>query len=341
MRRDPSDRVRRSWRGTPRRAQGDHHADSAGQRRDARPRSPPRTRHRARRRPGVLLARVPRAVRRPSASTRARAGSPVASPSPTGPPTSPAAAPASARCPASSSPPRSGCSSARPSCPSVTFGWALTDAATIADERLRGAVEQLERILGPEARGHRPRRRAAAPARRSRSSRGAARSSRGRCPSRCPASRWATCSASATACASSAATATSRHGSAAGFDAAEIGLLTELYWGMPSRTYVRTRAWSDDDLDAAEARLEEAGLMADHQLTDLGRQRREEIELVTDAADAPRRRRPRRRPRRARRAAHGVGRAGHGRRRLPAEPPGHHPARSLTHGPGAGGKMRA
>ena len=43
---------------------------------------------------------------------------------------------------------------------------------------------------------------------------------------------------------------------AAGHDAAEIGLLTELYWGMPTRTYVRTRAWSDAQLDAAEARLD-------------------------------------------------------------------------------------
>ena len=42
---------------------------------------------------------------------------------------------------------------------------------------------------------------------------------------------------------------------AAGHDAAEIGLLTELYWGMPTRTYVRTRAWTDAQLDAAEARL--------------------------------------------------------------------------------------
>ncbi len=45
----------------------------------------------------------------------------------------------------------------------------------------------------------------------------------------------------------------------AGFDATEIGLLTELYWGMPSRSYVRTRAWTDGDLDAAEARLEARG----------------------------------------------------------------------------------
>src|SRR5689334_4718453 len=31
----------------------------------------------------------------------------------------------------------------------------------------------------------------------------------------------------------------------AGFDATEIGLLTELYWGLPLRSYSRTRAWSD------------------------------------------------------------------------------------------------
>ncbi len=47
--------------------------------------------------------------------------------------------------------------------PSVTFGWTLTDATTIADERLRGAVEQLERILGPKPDGHRPGQRAPGP----------------------------------------------------------------------------------------------------------------------------------------------------------------------------------
>jgi hypothetical protein len=56
---------------------------------------------------------------------------------------------------------------------------------------------------------------------------------------------------------------------------------------MPSRSYVRTRAWTDADLDAAEARLEAAGLMADHQLTDAGRAAREDVELATDAAMAP------------------------------------------------------
>ena len=32
----------------------------------------------------------------------------------------------------------------------------------------------------------------------------------------------------------------------AGFDATEIGLLTELYWGLPMRSYSRTRAWTDE-----------------------------------------------------------------------------------------------
>jgi hypothetical protein len=46
-------------------------------------------------------------------------------------------------------------------------------------------------------------------------------------------------------------------------DATEIGLLTEPYWGIPLRTYVRTRAWSDEQLDAAEQRLVARGLLAD------------------------------------------------------------------------------
>ena len=207
----------------------------------------------------------------------------------------------------------------------MTFGWTLTDAATIADERLRGAVEQLD----------------ADPRRRSpRASTGPSSSSPGR---RRPLDPWGRALFAGTlsqALPGDPLGDLFRLGDrlreyrgdshiaawvAAGFDAAEIGLLTELYWGMPSRTYVRTRAWSDADLDAAEARLEAAGLMADHQLTDAGRARREEIELVTDAADAARPRRARRRPRRARRAAHPLGPGGHGGRRLPRQPPRHQP----------------
>jgi hypothetical protein len=73
----------------------------------------------------------------------------------------------------------------------------------------------------------------------------------------------------------------------AGFDATEIGLLTELYWGLPMRTYVRTRAWSDAELDAAEARLIERGLVADGAFTADGRRAREAVELDTDRQCRP------------------------------------------------------
>jgi hypothetical protein len=73
----------------------------------------------------------------------------------------------------------------------------------------------------------------------------------------------------------------------AGFDATEIGLLSELYWGLPMKSYVRSRAWSDADLDQAEARLVERGLVADGAFTDEGRAVREQIELHTDAMSRP------------------------------------------------------
>jgi hypothetical protein len=75
--------------------------------------------------------------------------------------------------------------------------------------------------------------------------------------------------------------------SGAGFDATEIGLLTELYWGLPMRTYVRSRAWTDSDLDAAEARLEERGLVAEGAFTTDGRAARERVEVVTDQLCRP------------------------------------------------------
>lgn len=73
----------------------------------------------------------------------------------------------------------------------------------------------------------------------------------------------------------------------AGFDAVEIGLLTELYWGLPMRTYIRSRAWSGDDLDAAEERLVARGLVAGGALTDAGREAREAVEARTDDACRP------------------------------------------------------
>src|SRR5690606_25647990 len=73
----------------------------------------------------------------------------------------------------------------------------------------------------------------------------------------------------------------------AGSDATEIGLITEQYWGVPPRTYVRSRAWTDDDLDAAEARLNKRGLLGGATLTDAGREAREAVEVATDQQMRP------------------------------------------------------
>ena len=73
----------------------------------------------------------------------------------------------------------------------------------------------------------------------------------------------------------------------AGLDACQIGVMSELYWGLPARSYSRTRMWSDDQYDTAEAALEARGLLADRQLTDAGRSFREDVELATDRQCRP------------------------------------------------------
>jgi hypothetical protein len=70
---------------------------------------------------------------------------------------------------------------------------------------------------------------------------------------------------------------------AEGLSAVEIGLLTELYWGLPSKSYVRTRAWSEEDLDQGIERMTTRGFIHAGALTDTGRTFREHIETRTDA----------------------------------------------------------
>jgi Helix-turn-helix family len=165
--------------------------------------------------------------------------------------------------------------------PSVERGWTLTDAATICESRTQGAVAQLVRILGPNPDGL-----AAVRTLLQRACEGlrpegkplyAGLSSLG-LPGEPMADMWrlADCLREYRGDAHTAAWTT------AGFDAVEIGLLTELYWGLPTRSYIRTRAWSDEDLDRATERLEARGYIADGSLTDRGGAAREEVEVSTD-----------------------------------------------------------
>ena len=165
--------------------------------------------------------------------------------------------------------------------PSVAFGWRTCDAPTICAARTRGAVAQLARILGGDPAGLSrvtelltaavgPLRPEGRPLYAGLLSLGGAGDPLG--------DMWRLADLLREYRGDSHTAAWI----SAGVDATEIGLLSELYWGLPMRTYVRTRAWSDGQLDEAEARLVGRGLVADGELTEVGRTFREAIEVATD-----------------------------------------------------------
>ncbi|HEX4906083.1 MAG TPA: hypothetical protein VFU93_11580 [Acidimicrobiales bacterium] len=69
-------------------------------------------------------------------------------------------------------------------------------------------------------------------------------------------------------------------------DACEIGLLTDPWRGQPLRSWVRSRGWTDDELDAACDRLRSRGYLDGDELTNAGRQLRDDIEDATDVQEA-------------------------------------------------------
>ncbi|MCB1001390.1 MAG: hypothetical protein KDB40_19015 [Acidimicrobiales bacterium] len=165
--------------------------------------------------------------------------------------------------------------------PSVTFGWTITDAATICAARDDGAIAQLVRILGesPDGvdRANEVLARAVATLR--------------------PEGRPLFAGLLSQEMPDSPIGALWRRGDmlreyrgdshtaawiSAGFDATEIGLLSELYWGLPMRSYSRTRAWTETQFDAAHERLRSRGLVDDVGFTDAGRAAREAVEVATD-----------------------------------------------------------
>ncbi|MDY7099833.1 MAG: hypothetical protein S0880_01470 [Actinomycetota bacterium] len=170
--------------------------------------------------------------------------------------------------------------------PAVTHGWTLTDAATICAARTDGATAQLVRILGehPDGldRAIELMERAVAPLRPEGRPLYSGLLSCG-LPDDAMGKAWRL----ADLLREYRGDAHTASWTSAGFDATEIGLLTELYWGLPMRSYVRTRAWSDAQLDAAEARLAGRGLVADGALTEKGRAEREAVEVATDRQCRP------------------------------------------------------
>jgi hypothetical protein len=170
--------------------------------------------------------------------------------------------------------------------PAVAHGWSLTDAATICAARTAGATAQLRRILGDDPGGLDRATallgRAVEPLRPEGRPLFAGLRSLG-LPGDPVGDAWRL----ADMLREYRGDAHVAAWTSAGFDGTEIGLLTEAYWGLPLRTYIRTRAWSHAELDAAEERLVARGLLADGTLTDEGRRAREAVERVTDAACRP------------------------------------------------------
>jgi hypothetical protein len=174
--------------------------------------------------------------------------------------------------------------------PLVELAWSRTDAATIRVARADGAVGQLRRLLGEQPEGAERAldllRRAAAPLPINGRPMAAGiaalpvpddplaalwhvgdflREYRGDCHN----AAWV----------------------AAGLTATDIGLLTELYWGMPVRSYSRTRGWTTEEFDASEHHLRNRGWLdgggAGTHLSMEGRHAREQLEVATDIQMLP------------------------------------------------------
>lgn len=170
--------------------------------------------------------------------------------------------------------------------PAVSYGWTLTDAATICRARTDGAVAQLRRILGDPPDGVervvdllrratevlRPEGRPLYAGVRSQET-----------PDDPLAAAWKL----GDELREFRGDAHTASWISAGFDATQIGLLSELYWGLPMRSYSRTRAWSDEQYDTAAEALRSRGLIDDVGFTEAGRAAREAVEVATDVQMRP------------------------------------------------------
>jgi hypothetical protein len=166
--------------------------------------------------------------------------------------------------------------------PSVRFGWTITDAPTIFAARREGAVAQLERICGSaDDRVQRAAElldRTAAPL----AEAGRPLFSGLRSQWDEPRDAWTRLFHLGDMLREARGDSHVGAWTAAGLDAVEIGLVTELYMRLPMRTYIRTRGWNDQQLDDACARLNERGWIDGDHLTADGLAQREAIECATD-----------------------------------------------------------
>ena len=170
--------------------------------------------------------------------------------------------------------------------PAVSYGWTLTDAATICAARDDGAIRQLHRVLGelPDGanRAHELLLRATAPL----PPEGRPLYS-GLLSLKMPTSLMGKIWRLGDMLREYRGDSHTAAWISAGFTACEIGIVSELYWGLPMKSYSKTRGWSDDDYGRAIERLERDELIHDGTLTTKGRTMREEVEKTTDQQCQP------------------------------------------------------
>lgn len=168
----------------------------------------------------------------------------------------------------------------------VQAGWALTDPATILAARLSGVEAALTRILGEDPPGAR---RATELLRRGVDRADVA----GRplfaglrslaYPTTVVGALWHAC----TLYREHRNDAHIAAWTTAGLSGAQACLLNDVRQGLGLKTYVRTRGWSDEELDAALDGLRRRGLVDDVGMTSAGHELREGIEALTDRQQGP------------------------------------------------------
>ena len=167
--------------------------------------------------------------------------------------------------------------------PSVDEGWKLTDATSICSARDRGAIAQLERILGASPTGvYRARellQRAVDPLRLEGRALFAGLSSLAM-PTTALGATWRLADMLREYRGDSHIAAWVSEG----LDAVEVCLLTDAFSGLPLRTYSATRGWRTEQFDPATERLVSRGLLEANgdTFTAAGREIRIRIELNTD-----------------------------------------------------------
>jgi hypothetical protein len=149
----------------------------------------------------------------------------------------------------------------------VHEAWAKTDAATILAAREAGAVESLEQIFGADARAAEIERAVPRATELLREAAATAPPGEGRALY-------------------SGLSSLGYPGTPSG-DPIEATITTELWWRLPLRSYVRTRYWTDDEIDGAIDNLRRRGLVDGDALTADGESLRAEIEACTDRQERP------------------------------------------------------